>query len=320
MSRFFKRSNKTSIMSKERITVHRDLTKKVQRSLTRAYSNGEFLNLLPGSLLYHRRYVVLGLVGFGATSTVWVAQDKESGSLVVVKALATFLLQDNSCHEVDMLTTAQKGDSSMRGYDHVCRMLQHFRLRDIKGDNIFVAGEPLAYDRSRTFSRNDLQTCMFTLGDLGSAQALSDDDRSRRIQPRALRSPEVILGAAYDTKVDIWNLGCLVYEFATGEMLFDPPAEGNLVHLAQIENLLGSFPSSLLARSEDTLKYFDAEGRVRRAASNPTQISNRLKRSKLPPSEIYEFTDFLELALTIDPTTRPSATTLLSHSWLDGVQ
>jgi len=30
------------------------------------------------------------------------------------------------------------------------------------------------------------------------------------IQPRALRAPEVILGADWGTPVDIWNLGCLV--------------------------------------------------------------------------------------------------------------
>lgn len=30
------------------------------------------------------------------------------------------------------------------------------------------------------------------------------------IQPECLRSPEVIIGADWDVKADIWNLGCLV--------------------------------------------------------------------------------------------------------------
>ena len=30
------------------------------------------------------------------------------------------------------------------------------------------------------------------------------------IQPVALRAPEVIVGAKWDTKADIWNLGCVV--------------------------------------------------------------------------------------------------------------
>lgn len=33
------------------------------------------------------------------------------------------------------------------------------------------------------------------------------------IQPESLRSPEVIIGAEWDTKADIWNLGCLVSFF-----------------------------------------------------------------------------------------------------------
>ncbi len=30
------------------------------------------------------------------------------------------------------------------------------------------------------------------------------------IQPESLRSPEVVIGAKWDTKADIWNFGCLV--------------------------------------------------------------------------------------------------------------
>ena len=35
----------------------------------------------------------------------------------------------------------------------------------------------------------------------------------------ALRAPEVILHAPYDTKVDIWALGCLVRPHSTNSML-----------------------------------------------------------------------------------------------------
>lgn len=33
---------------------------------------------------------------------------------------------------------------------------------------------------------------------------------------RSYRAPEVILGLAYDQKVDIWSLGCIVAELWTG--------------------------------------------------------------------------------------------------------
>lgn len=33
------------------------------------------------------------------------------------------------------------------------------------------------------------------------------------IQPESLRAPEVIIGAEWDTKADIWNFGCLVSSY-----------------------------------------------------------------------------------------------------------
>ncbi len=36
------------------------------------------------------------------------------------------------------------------------------------------------------------------------------------------RSPEVLLGSnAYDDKLDVWSMLCVLYEFATGKVLFD---------------------------------------------------------------------------------------------------
>ena len=36
------------------------------------------------------------------------------------------------------------------------------------------------------------------------------------------RSPEVILGAGYDTSADVWSLACVLFEAATGDLLFSP--------------------------------------------------------------------------------------------------
>ena len=57
--------------------------------------------------------------------------------------------------------------------------------------------------------------------DLGNAcwtyKHFTDD-----IQTRQYRAPEVLLGANYDTSVDIWSLACIVFELVTGDLLFDP--------------------------------------------------------------------------------------------------
>merc|ERR1712228_291516 len=57
--------------------------------------------------------------------------------------------------------------------------------------------------------------------DLGNAcwtnKHFTDD-----ITTRQYRSPEAILQCGYDTKTDIWSLGCIIFELITGDYLFDP--------------------------------------------------------------------------------------------------
>ena len=59
------------------------------------------------------------------------------------------------------------------------------------------------------------------IADLGNAcwidRHFTDD-----IQTRQYRSPEAIIGFPYDTSVDIWSFACIVFELATGDLLFKP--------------------------------------------------------------------------------------------------
>ncbi len=60
------------------------------------------------------------------------------------------------------------------------------------------------------------------LADLGDAE-----DRLRQgyvYGTREYTSPEVILGAPLTSALDLWNLGCTVFEMFTGQYLFDPHA------------------------------------------------------------------------------------------------
>jgi len=40
------------------------------------------------------------------------------------------------------------------------------------------------------------------------------------IQSRYYRAPEVILGISYTTAIDMWSVGCIIYELFTGFPLF----------------------------------------------------------------------------------------------------
>lgn len=52
------------------------------------------------------------------------------------------------------------------------------------------------------------------------------------VQSRFYRSPEIVVGLPYDSAVDMWSLGCIVFELVSGRPLF--PAHNELELLDMI--------------------------------------------------------------------------------------
>ena len=38
---------------------------------------------------------------------------------------------------------------------------------------------------------------------------------------RPYRAPEVVLECKYDGKIDVWSVGCILFEIVTGQLLFN---------------------------------------------------------------------------------------------------
>ena len=56
------------------------------------------------------------------------------------------------------------------------------------------------------------------LTDFGTMIKFNNDKYT--IQTRYYRSPEIILGLDFNEKIDLWSLGCTIYELLTGKILF----------------------------------------------------------------------------------------------------
>ncbi|PIL26709.1 hypothetical protein GSI_11188 [Ganoderma sinense ZZ0214-1] len=88
------------------------------------------------------------------------------------------------------------------------------------------------------------------------------------IQPFQYRAPEVILGAPWDEKVDIWTVGVMIWDMFEDRNMFkvtggpDKKVD-DLYHLAHMVALLGPPPVDLLQRGtmDDIGRYFDAQGK-----------------------------------------------------------
>jgi dual specificity tyrosine-phosphorylation-regulated kinase 2/3/4 len=89
-----------------------------------------------------------------------------------------------------------------------------------------------------------IRRCEVKVIDFGSSCYVSDHLCSY-VQSRAYRAPEVILGLPYDSKIDIWSLGCVIYELYTGKVLFLNDSLTTL--LARVNAILGPFTPNIMS-------------------------------------------------------------------------
>jgi len=78
------------------------------------------------------------------------------------------------------------------------------------------------------------------------------------IQSRFYRAPEVILGLPYKMSIDVWSLGCIVFELFVGLPLFPGLSQHRM--LMRFIKFLGMPPYKMLMEAKDTSKFFNRVG------------------------------------------------------------
>ncbi|KAK7924766.1 serine threonine-protein kinase prp4 protein [Apiospora marii] len=192
---------------------------------------------------------------------------------------------------------------------------------DIKPDNILV-----------NESRNVLKIC-----DLGTAIDRSDaatahNEITPYLVSRFYRAPEIILGMPYDYSVDMWSIGCTLYELYTGKILFT--GDSNNQMLKAIMEIRGKFSAKLFKRGQLSHLHFDDMGNfvsvehdktlgkttVRTMAIvKPTRdLRTRLMAASggmndVESRELNQFVDLLERCLALNPDKRITPLEALKH-------
>ncbi|ORY66007.1 kinase-like domain-containing protein [Pseudomassariella vexata] len=217
--------------------------------------------------------------------------------------------------------------SATRAYAHQMFVaLAHMRKctiihADIKPDNILV-----------NETRNILKIC-----DLGTAIDRSDAATAHtEITPylvsRFYRAPEIILGMPYDYAVDMWSIGCTLYELYTGKILFT--GDSNNQMLKAIMEIRGKFSTKLYKRGQLSHMHFDDMGNFisveRDKALGKTNIRalavvkpTRDLRTRLTAAsggmnesesrDLNHFIDLLERCLALNPDKRMTPSEALKH-------
>lgn len=133
---------------------------------------------------------------------------------------------------------------------------------DLKPDNVLV---------------NDTQT-MLKICDLGSASDASENDITQYLVSRFYRAPEIILGMNYDFAIDMWSVGCTLYELYTGKILFTGRTNNQM--LRSMMECRGRFSTKLLRKGQFTGLHFDDMGNFRSVETDSVtgRVSNPYQR------------------------------------------
>jgi serine/threonine protein kinase len=306
--------------------------------------------------LFDDRYWILGRLGHGVTCTVWEALDIQTQDTVAVKVYyPTQFCRETAWNEQFILESVHTS-SSHAGKRHVIELDRTFRwekssihiLRPI-GKNLYhlmyhayETQARLPLEQVKTIVRETLLAldCLHrhqvVHADLKPENMLWSDWRvylidfgmaSWRFDPhpgvigtREYRAPEVLLRLRYDTGVDMWALGCIVFELLTGDYLFNPAREFTWQgseeeqHLAGIVETLGELPFHMVEGHE----WFTVEGEF---ISNPyiryRPLEERLyEQYGWVAPDLQELLSFLLPLLSCDPQWRATTRSCLDHPWL----
>lgn len=186
---------------------------------------------------------------------------------------------------------------------------------------ILESGDYLLQQHFKKFPDPTFDVCDVSvkIGDLGNAcwvnKHFCDD-----IQTRQYRSPEVIVGAGYDTSADMWSVACLAYELATGDYLFDPKKSRQFSrdedHLARIIELLGPVPLNLILNGKFSKQFFTSTGDLRFQVERYSLFQLLTERQQWPAPIAKLFADFLQMMLRSDPNRRATADQVLQHPFM----
>lgn len=157
------------------------------------------------------------------------------------------------------------------------------------------------------------------IGDYNTCMYLHKPDY--QIQTRYYRAPEVILECNFSEKIDIWSLGCTLYELLTREILINPDDISNFsedrYHIYMIYSKISHIDDDFWNMCKKKYIYLDSDNFLR--GFNNIEIEpfwKKLINKYGESNELYIFIDFLLECLVVNPKKRKSAKDLLEHPFV----
>ncbi|XP_025716573.2 cyclin-dependent kinase-like 3 isoform X1 [Callorhinus ursinus] len=282
-------------------------------------------------------YETLGKVGEGSYGTVMKCKHKDTGQIVAIKIfyekpeksvnkIATreikFLKQfhhENLVNLIEVFRQKKKIHLVFEFIDHtVLDELQHYchgleskRLRKY----LFQILRAIEYLHNNNIIHRDIkpenilvsQSGITKLCDFGFARTLAapGDIYTDYVATRWYRAPELVLkDTSYGKPVDIWALGCMIIEMATGNPYLPSSSDLDLLHkiVLKVGNLTPHL-QNIFSKSPTF------------AGVVLPQVQHPKNARKKYPKLNGLLADIVDACLQIDPAERTSSTDLLHHEY-----
>ncbi|KAM5299341.1 cyclin-dependent kinase-like 3 [Ctenodactylus gundi] len=282
-------------------------------------------------------YENLGKVGEGSYGTVMKCKHKDTGQIVAIKIfyekpeksvnkIATreikFLKQfhhENLVNLIEVFRQKKKIHLVFEFIDHTildelqhyCHGLESKRLRKY----LFQILRAIEYLHNNNIIHRDIkpenilvtQSGIAKLCDFGFARTLAPpgDIYTDYVATRWYRAPELVLkDTSYGKPVDIWALGCMIIEMATGNPYLPSSSDLDLLHkiVLKVGNLTPH------------LQNIFSKSPVFAGVILPEVQHPRNARKKYPKLNGL-LADIVHACLQIDPSERMSSTDLLRHEY-----
>ncbi|KAF6794987.1 protein kinase [Colletotrichum sojae] len=157
------------------------------------------------------------------------------------------------------------------------------------------------------------------ISDFGSARLGGPGQKhSGDVMPGVYRAPEIVVGNDWDSKIDMWAVGVMIWDLFEGGRLFRAVKNGHLndeQHLAEMVSLLGPPPRAFLESSDKCRQYWDSEGNWIAATPVPDQ-SFESRETRLEGRDKELLISLARKILRWVPEERPTAEELFEDEFL----
>ncbi|KAI9675824.1 MAG: U4/U6 small nuclear ribonucleoprotein prp4 [Trizodia sp. TS-e1964] len=334
-----------------------------------------YYKIISGELLDGRYHVQTNL-GKGMFSGVVRAMDSHTHKLVAIKLIRNNeTMRKAGIKEIEILKKLMEADPDDKKHlirleryfehkGHLCMVFENLNinLREVLkkfGRDIGINLGPVrAYAQQMFLGLSLLRKCnilhadlkpdnvlvdestkLLKICDLGSASDASENEITPYLVSRFYRAPEIILGLPYDFALDVWSIGCTLYELYTGKILFTGRTNNQM--LRSIMDCRGKFSVKMLRKSQFAHMHFDEMLNFRSVEKDkltnkdvvkvlnfvkPTRdLKTRLvsaaakEMNDVEIRELNLFADLLDKCLSLNPEKRCTPSEALKHPFINRV-